>query len=95
MSTGERPIGASKGKQSDTEALCQPPPPPPMQKFPRHSNPAAETPPLPVWLCVCVCVCVCVRIGPRTLSRVTAPNPPPPQPWANESEMTSLAQRGP
>ena len=27
-SSGERPIGAAKGKQSDTEALCQPPPPP-------------------------------------------------------------------
>ena len=29
MCKGERPIGAAKGKQSDTEALCQPPPPPP------------------------------------------------------------------
>ena len=28
MSGGERPIGAAKGTQSDTEALCQPPPPP-------------------------------------------------------------------
>ena len=28
MSSGERPIGAAKGKQCDTEALCQPPPPP-------------------------------------------------------------------
>ena len=28
MSSGERSIGAAKGKQSDTEALCQPPPPP-------------------------------------------------------------------
>ena len=27
MSSGERPIGAAKGKQSDTEALCQTPPP--------------------------------------------------------------------
>ena len=27
MSSGERPIGAAKGKQSDTEALCQPPSP--------------------------------------------------------------------
>ena len=27
MSSGERPIGAAKGKRSDTEALCQPPPP--------------------------------------------------------------------
>ena len=29
MSSGERPIGAAKGEQSDTEALCQPPPPHP------------------------------------------------------------------
>ena len=28
MSSGERPIGAAKGKQGNTEALCQPPPPP-------------------------------------------------------------------
>ena len=28
MCSGERPIGAAKGKQIDTEALCQPPPPP-------------------------------------------------------------------
>ena len=28
MSSGERPIGAAKGKQPNTEALCQPPPPP-------------------------------------------------------------------
>ena len=27
MSSGERPIGTAKGKQPDTEALCQPPPP--------------------------------------------------------------------
>ena len=27
MCSGERPIGAAKGKQSDTEALCQPPTP--------------------------------------------------------------------
>ena len=31
MSSGERPIGAAKGKQSDTEALCQTPPPSPME----------------------------------------------------------------
>ena len=30
MSSGERPTGAAKGNQSDTEALCQPPPPPPV-----------------------------------------------------------------
>ena len=28
MSSGERPIGAVKGKQPNTEALCHPPPPP-------------------------------------------------------------------
>ena len=29
MSSGERPIGAAKGKQLSTMASCQPPPPPP------------------------------------------------------------------
>ena len=29
MCSGERPMGAAKGKQPNTEALCQPPPPPP------------------------------------------------------------------
>ena len=29
MGSGERLIGAAKGKQPNTEALCQPPPPPP------------------------------------------------------------------
>ena len=33
MSSGERPIGAAKGKQSDTEALCHPPPPPALATF--------------------------------------------------------------
>ena len=28
MSRGERPMGAARGKQPDTEALCHPPPPP-------------------------------------------------------------------
>ena len=42
MSSGERPMGAAKGKQSDTEALCQPPPPPglpppPLRKWQVHS----------------------------------------------------------
>ena len=27
MCSGKRPIGAAKGKQHNTEALCQPPPP--------------------------------------------------------------------
>ena len=36
MSSGERPIGAAKGKQSDTEALCQPPPPLSKQRLRRR-----------------------------------------------------------
>ena len=32
MSSGERPIGPARGKQSDTKALCQPPPPPLQQR---------------------------------------------------------------
>ena len=38
MSGGERPIGAAKGQQSDTEALCQTPPSP-------LSNPSLPSPP--------------------------------------------------
>ena len=30
MSSGERPIGAAKGKQPHTEALCHPPSPAPV-----------------------------------------------------------------
>ena len=53
MSSGERPIGAAKGKQSDTEALCQPPPPPPVCRQvivqrPKQSKPCA----LHFWFCV-------------------------------------------
>ena len=36
MGSGERPIGAAKGKQSDTEALCQPPPPPDRDSGPQR-----------------------------------------------------------
>ena len=44
MSSGERPIGAAKGKQIDTEALCHPPPPclpsplPPVTHSVSHRN---------------------------------------------------------
>ena len=41
---GERPIGAAKGTQPDTEALCQPPPPPPNPYAPSFpSGPDAAT----------------------------------------------------
>ena len=46
MSSGERPIGAAKGKQSDTEALCHPPPPPVPHLTPTpllHSNACLPT----------------------------------------------------
>ena len=40
MGSGERPISAAKGKQSDTEALCQaPPPPPPLTSIPAMHSP--------------------------------------------------------
>ena len=39
MSSGERPIGTAKGKQSDTEALCQPPNPPPSPPPPPQEDP--------------------------------------------------------
>ena len=41
MSGGERPIGAAKGKQSDTEALC-PPPPPTSAKWERNREEQQE-----------------------------------------------------
>ena len=44
MSSGERPIGAAKGKQSDTEALCQSSPPPPTA--PRKPPPPRGRPPV-------------------------------------------------
>ena len=37
MSSGERPMGAAKGKQSDTEALCQNPPHPRVGEGPTES----------------------------------------------------------
>ena len=40
MSSGERPLGAAKGKQSDTEALCHPPPPPLLSKLSLQSTSA-------------------------------------------------------
>ena len=39
MCGGERPIGAAKGKQSDAEAVCQPPPPSPHRPCPRGPRP--------------------------------------------------------
>ena len=45
MSSSERPIGAAKGKQSDTGALCQTPPPP--SSLPRHPWVAPKS------LCTC------------------------------------------
>ena len=44
--SGERPVGAAKGKQSDTQALCQPPPPPP--GTPAADQPTHLTPPPPL-----------------------------------------------
>ena len=39
MSSGERPIGAAKGKQPNTKALCHPPPPPISPHFPHSPFP--------------------------------------------------------
>ena len=47
MSSGERPIGAAKGKQSDTEALCQLPAPP-LNTHPRRV-PSSHHPSLASW----------------------------------------------
>ena len=44
MSSGEGPIGAAKGTQPNTEALCQPPPPPllPRANFEPLSSPPTQ-----------------------------------------------------
>ena len=53
MSSGERPIGTAKGKQTDTEALCPTPPPPhlrtppPPLPTPRGLGPGAASTPRP------------------------------------------------
>ena len=47
MSSGERPIGAAKGKQSTSEAVCQPPPPPPVLEH--HPEVLIVTLTQPLW----------------------------------------------
>ena len=50
MSSGERPIAAAKGKQSDTEASCQPPPRPLKVSrglSGRHASVGPSSPPAP------------------------------------------------
>ena len=42
MSTGARPIGAAKGKQTSTVALCQSPPPPRATPLPLPSPVQAQ-----------------------------------------------------
>ena len=52
MSGGERPMGAAKGTQSDTEALCQPPPlpfPAPCATPPPPRGIAVNSPGLSAW----------------------------------------------
>ena len=44
MSSGEGPMGAAKGKHSNTEALCQPPPPPPQCGRVVQRSPALRPP---------------------------------------------------
>ena len=39
MSSGERPIGATKGKQPNTKALCHHPPPCPHEGLCKHTGP--------------------------------------------------------
>ena len=56
MSSGERPIGAAKGKQSGTEALRLPPPPP-------QRGDKAPLPPFS--LGIRACMHVCMHVGMR------------------------------
>ena len=85
MSSGERPIGAAKGKQSDTEALCPPPPLP-------HAHVPNTPPPLHHGRVFALCiedycrVCWCHSPAPcrernggltQRLGGCTAPGAPP------------------
>ena len=65
MSSGERPIGAAKGKQSDTEAVCQTPPPLYRATDTHEANSVESThlcsPAFPrASTCACPCVSPCV-----------------------------------
>ena len=48
MSSGERPMGAAKGKQSDTEALCQTSPTTPPKPFLARFSRSGTCHPLPL-----------------------------------------------
>ena len=63
MSSGERPIGATKGKQSDTKALCQPPPPPPERRTVLGKDEVHRWENL---------------VGPSLVHTLLGPSPPPP-----------------
>ena len=52
MCGGERPIGAAKGKQSDTEALCQTPPAGVESHSPARRSPACVFASFSVLSCV-------------------------------------------
>ena len=60
MCKGERPIGATKGKQPNTMALCQPPPPP---YDDRHQH-------FPSSMLSYVGVCLCASVDNATRSSV-------------------------
>ena len=67
MSSGKGPIGAAKGKQPDTEALCQPPPPP------RNARPASHTlVSLHPWPCVTFTLLVVVSTSQPGVFVMTA-----------------------
>ena len=68
MSGGKRPIGAAKGKQPDTEALCQTPPALP-RNFPRRNDPRA-TPPPPLVYGNCTNAAVATSVRRITHDRV-------------------------
>ena len=82
MSSGKRPIGAAKGKQSDTEALCPPRPPPPLAPFAADEPPPNGSSPLRAMKetilrthadvsaqCMAVLACVIGNSGPTALPR--------------------------
>ena len=75
MSSGERPIGAAKGKQIDTEALCQPPPPGPPLLLSSNTPPSLPTPPP---LLSCNTPLLSSNPPPSSLPTHPPPSQPPP-----------------
>ena len=91
MSSGERPIGAATGKQSDAKALYQSPPPRFLMICPYPCHPRLSNP-LPLSRQPCPwsmpCACCRPRVQGDDAGKVDMFSPPAPQPCAPVSPFT-------